>query len=44
MTEKNIVVDKLFLLLNIWDFSLFFMLKLQPPLKKVTPSFLATAL
>ena len=31
MTEKNIFVYKLFLLLNILDFSLFFMWKLQSP-------------
>ena len=39
MTEKNIFVHKLFLSLNISDFNLFFMWKLQPPLKKVTPVF-----
>ena len=33
MTEKNIFVYKLFLLLNISDFILFFMYKLQPPEK-----------
>ena len=36
MTEKNIFAYELFLSLNISDFSLFFMQKLQPPpLKKV---------
>ena len=35
MTEKNIFVYKLFLSLNISDFNIFFMWKLQPlPLKK----------
>ena len=42
MTEKNIFAYKLFLLLNISDFNLFFMWQLQPPLKKVTLSFPAT--
>ena len=45
MTEKNIFVYKLFLSLNNSNFSLFFFLflvKLQSPLKKVTPSFPAT--
>ena len=37
MTEKNIFAYKLFLSLNISDFSLFFMWKLQPVLKKITP-------
>ena len=40
MTEKNIFAYKRFLLLNILDFNLFFMLKLQPKL----PSFQATPL
>ena len=31
MTEKYSFVNKLFLLINISDFSLFFMQKLQPP-------------
>ena len=43
MTEKNIFVYTLFLLLNISDFSLFFIQKLHP-LKKVTFSFQATPL
>ena len=43
-TEKNIFAYKLFLSLNISDFNLFFMWKLQTPLKKVTPSFPATPL
>ena len=42
MTEKNIFAYKLFLPLNISDFNSFFMWQLQPPLKKVTPSFPAT--
>ena len=43
MTEKNIFAYELFLSLNISDFSLFFMQKLQPPpWKKSTPSFQAT--
>ena len=37
MTEKNIFAHKLFLSLNISDFDLFFMWKLQLPLEKVTP-------
>ena len=37
MKEKNIFAYKHFLSLNISDFSLFFLWKLQPPLKKVTP-------
>ena len=44
MTEKNIFAYKLFLSWNISDFNLFFMWQLQPPLKKVTPSFPATLL
>ena len=36
MTQKNIFAYKLFLSLNISDFNLFFMWKLQSPLKKVT--------
>ena len=39
MTEKNIFAYKLFLSLNISDCNLFFMWKLQPPLKKVAPLF-----
>ena len=39
MTEKNIFVCKTFLSLNISDFSLFFIQKLQPLPQKVTPSF-----
>ena len=39
MTEKNIFVYKTFLSLNILDFSLFFIQKLQPLPQKVTPSF-----
>ena len=39
MTEKNIFAYKHFLSLHISDFNLVFMWKLQPPLKKVTPSF-----
>ena len=40
MTEKNIFAHKHFLSLNISDFNLFFMWKLQtPPQKKVTPLF-----
>ena len=39
MTEKNIFVCKTFLSLNISDFSLFFIQKLQPLPLKVTPSF-----
>ena len=42
MTEQSVFVYKLFLSLNIPDFSLFFVEKLQPPLKKVTLSFPAT--
>ena len=38
-TEKDILFIKFFLTLNISNFSLSFMKKLQPPLKKVTPSF-----
>ena len=38
MTEKNIFAHKLFLSLNISDFDLLFMWKLQPP-EKVTPLF-----
>ena len=38
MTEQRVLVYKLFLSLNIPDFSLFFVEKLQPsPLKKFTP-------
>ena len=37
MTEKNIFAYKLFLSLNISDFNLFFMWKLQPPWKKSPP-------
>ena len=46
MTEKNIFAYKLFLLLNISDFNLFFMWKLQlpPTEKKVTLSFQAAFL
>ena len=45
MTEKNVFVYKLFLSLNISDFSLsFFLVKIATPLKKVTPSFPATTL
>ena len=40
MTEKNIFAYKLFLSLNISDFNLFFMEKLQPsPLENVIPLF-----
>ena len=40
MTVKNIFVYKLFLLLNISNFSLFFFLKkLEPPTEKNTPLF-----
>ena len=39
MTEKNIFVYKTFLSLNILDFSLFFIQKLQSLPQKVTPSF-----
>ena len=42
MTEKNIFAHKTFLHLNISHFNLFLMWELQPPVKKVTPSFLAT--
>ena len=35
MTGKNIFAYKLYLSLNISDFNLFFMWKLQPPLKKL---------
>ena len=44
MTEKNICAYKLFLSLNILDFNLFFMLKLQSHSEKVTASFPATSL
>ena len=44
MTEKNIFAYKLFLSLNISNFNLFFMQKLQTFLKKVAPSFPATPL
>ena len=37
MTEENAFTDKLFLSLNILDFNLFFMWKLQPPWKKSPP-------
>ena len=37
MTEKNIFAYKLFLSLNISDFNLFFMWKLQPSVKKSHP-------
>ena len=37
MTEKNIFAYELFLSLNISDFSLFFMQKLQPPPEKSQP-------
>ena len=37
-TGKNIFAYKLFLLLNISDFNLFFMWKLQPPPWKKSPS------
>ena len=37
MAEKNIFVHKLFLPLNISDFSLTFMYKLQPPYEKGHP-------
>ena len=37
MTEKNIFIYKLFLLLNISGFSLFFMQKLQPSEKNSPP-------
>ena len=39
MTKKNIFAYKHFLSLHISDFNLVFMWKLQPPLKKFTPSF-----
>ena len=42
MTEKNIFAYKHFLSLHISDFNLVFMWKLQPPLKKFTPSFPAS--
>ena len=42
MTENNLFVYKLVLLLNILDFNLLFRYKLQSPLKKVTPSLPAT--
>ena len=42
MTEKKIFVYKLFLSLNISDFSLFLGKNCNPPGKKVTPSFSAT--
>ena len=38
MTEKNVFAYKLFLSLNMSDFNLFFMWKLQSPLKKFTPT------
>ena len=41
MTKKNIFVYKFFLLLNISDLSFYFV-KIETPLKKVTPSFPAT--
>ena len=45
MTEKNIFDYELFLSLNISDFSLFFMQKLQPPEKgHPPPSFAANLL
>ena len=37
MTEKNIFAYKLYLSLNISDFNLFFMWKLEPPWKKSPP-------
>ena len=37
MTDKNMFAYKLYFLLNISDFSLFFMWKLQPPWKKSPP-------
>ena len=37
MTNKDIFVYKLFLPLNISDFTLFFMEKLQPSLKMLPP-------
>ena len=37
MTVKIIFADQLFLSLNISDFNLLFMWKLQHPMKKVTP-------
>ena len=42
MTEKNIFAYKLFLLLNISDFNLLFLWKLQSPWKKSPPYFPAT--
>ena len=39
MTKKNIFAFKLFLSLNIPDFNLFFMWKLQPPPEKSHPLF-----
>ena len=44
MIEKNIFVYKLFLSLKVSDFSLFFFVKLQPPRKKLPPSFPAIPL
>ena len=41
-TGQKILVYKLFLTLNIPDFSWFFFRKIAIPLKIVTPSFLAT--
>ena len=38
MTEKNIFVNKLLLLLGISDFSLFFTQKLQPPSPRPPPT------
>ena len=39
MTNKKVFVYKLFLLLSLTDFSLFFTYKFNTPLKKVNPLF-----
>ena len=41
MTEQSILVYKLFLSLNLPDFSFFLLNICSPPLKKVTPLFLS---
>ena len=43
-TEQRLLVHKLFLSLNILNFSLFFVEKLQPLWKNLPPSFSATSL
>ena len=44
MTEKNVLVYKLFLSLNISDFIFFFFVKLQPPPEKSYPLFSSSPL